>query len=428
MWFPKPDVDDEARSNKTISSKAEESVIQNESDNREDGGHADKPTESKRSWSFLMGTPKDSEEHLPEPTDNTKSLITTVAKGIETAEEGTETDNETTATKTVFVIVRSSPASDDDDESENDELPSEETLPQNTSGRIPVQQSDRTNSQSPSVFVADPPRHHSKRRRHSPEGTPSSVSRQQVVEILGAVLPLTRCFLYAWSLSKHERAIISPSQHFVWERLNDRYVKDAACLEKVMQLPPTGVWNGAWKWKHVRKVQGPTISPKLNLAETFTRTLVVVQLDSTQISQSDMIYFEEAVDFLIQSHRQRAFGTHKDGSTMELEIAVQLCSPGGSVATFGLVAAQFARLTNEPGISTTVLVDKYAASGGYMIASQAGMFRQTTDALHEHVSDLFSPSYPNNTLTRSFSPHPCRQADCGTFCHSGLNRCDFARS
>ena len=56
---------------------------------------------------------------------------------------------------------------------------------------------------------------------------------------------------------------------------------------------------------------------------------------------------------------------------MELEIVFLVQSPGGSVSTFGLAAAQMQRLSQVQGITTTVCVDKYAASGGYMIASQA---------------------------------------------------------
>jgi len=49
-------------------------------------------------------------------------------------------------------------------------------------------------------------------------------------------------------------------------------------------------------------------------------------------------------------------------------------SPGGAVAAYGLAAAQVRRLTanrSQDNIVTTVCVDQYAASGGYMIASQA---------------------------------------------------------
>ena len=46
-------------------------------------------------------------------------------------------------------------------------------------------------------------------------------------------------------------------------------------------------------------------------------------------------------------------------------------SPGGSVSHYGLAAAQVQRLAEEDGIALTVCVDTVAASGGYMIASQA---------------------------------------------------------
>ena len=52
------------------------------------------------------------------------------------------------------------------------------------------------------------------------------------------------------------------------------------------------------------------------------------------------------------------------------EVAVILDSPGGSVNGYGLAASQLARL-RDAKIPLTVLVDKVAASGGYMMACVA---------------------------------------------------------
>lgn len=49
------------------------------------------------------------------------------------------------------------------------------------------------------------------------------------------------------------------------------------------------------------------------------------------------------------------------------EVVVRLESPGGLVHAYGLAAAQLDRL-REAGVSTTVCIDKVAASGGYMMA------------------------------------------------------------
>lgn len=49
------------------------------------------------------------------------------------------------------------------------------------------------------------------------------------------------------------------------------------------------------------------------------------------------------------------------------EVAVRLTSPGGAVITYGLAASELSRL-KAAGLVVTVMVDKVAASGGYMMA------------------------------------------------------------
>lgn len=49
------------------------------------------------------------------------------------------------------------------------------------------------------------------------------------------------------------------------------------------------------------------------------------------------------------------------------EVLVRLESPGGMVHSYGLAASQLARIRNR-GIALTVVVDRVAASGGYMMA------------------------------------------------------------
>ncbi|HET8791587.1 MAG TPA: protease SohB [Modicisalibacter sp.] len=56
------------------------------------------------------------------------------------------------------------------------------------------------------------------------------------------------------------------------------------------------------------------------------------------------------------------------------EVVVRLESPGGLVHAYGLAAAQLDRL-RQAGVSTTVCVDKVAASGGYLMACCADRVR-----------------------------------------------------
>lgn len=57
-------------------------------------------------------------------------------------------------------------------------------------------------------------------------------------------------------------------------------------------------------------------------------------------------------------------------ATPEDEVVIRLESPGGTVNGYGLAAAQLARIRNR-NIPLTVVVDKVAASGGYMMACVA---------------------------------------------------------
>ncbi|RAH38296.1 protease SohB [Halomonas sp. SL1] len=56
------------------------------------------------------------------------------------------------------------------------------------------------------------------------------------------------------------------------------------------------------------------------------------------------------------------------------EVVVRLESPGGLVHAYGLAAAELDRL-RQAGLSTTVCVDKVAASGGYLMACCADRLR-----------------------------------------------------
>lgn len=219
-----------------------------------------------------------------------------------------------------------------------------------------------------------------------------------LIELAASVLgTFTRLWLLRWVttwLARQEESI-QPTQHFVFERLNDRYTRDEAALKTVVEAPPDGVSQGTWRRDRARSLgRPPAFRP--DPSAMFHRTVVVVELKTDSKDGPDNDFLSDAISFLLQQHRRHAFGTRKleeggggglggggngkktktrnvpggDGP-LELEVVFLVQSPGGSVASFGLTAAQIRRLSGEPGIVTTACVDKYAASGGYMIASQA---------------------------------------------------------
>ena len=83
------------------------------------------------------------------------------------------------------------------------------------------------------------------------------------------------------------------------------------------------------------------------------------------VPDPDFLRFADVVTFLVGSNnpRKQLFGKKP-------EVIIILQSPGGEVTSFAFAAAQVARLRSA-GWKVTISVDRIAASGGYMIASQA---------------------------------------------------------
>ena len=200
-----------------------------------------------------------------------------------------------------------------------------------------------------------------------PVPTPSLVLIEALVTIFGTAFRIWMISFLAkwWS----EEETLKPVQHFVWERLNDRYLRDSTVLQNVLQLPPTGVIE--WKWRRFlrrqHRVEGKAAEKKITLAApTFARTVIVLNIDA----ELNIPQLEQAVTFILSQHREQAFGSI-GGMAKELEVVLLVNSPGGAVSDYGLAGAQIRRLADEAGVTTTVCVDHIAASGGYMIASQA---------------------------------------------------------
>jgi ATP-dependent protease ClpP protease subunit len=176
--------------------------------------------------------------------------------------------------------------------------------------------------------------------------------------IASLVSVVARLCIVVWITKRlaSEEEAMDPVQHFVWECLNDRYAKDDAILTKTLAKPPSGISQRKWN-KYIKS----TRSKKITLPDISPKTVVVV--DITPNMQLDMDYLSDVVTFLVGSHTKQKFGVNP-------EVVLLLGSPGGEVTLYGLAAAHVARL-EQTGIHVTVCIDNVAASGGYMIASQA---------------------------------------------------------
>jgi len=211
----------------------------------------------------------------------------------------------------------------------------------------------------------------------------------------------SRFFFIKWIIKKlaFESESMSPVQHFMWECLNDKFVKDDEIWNRVVGRVPHSMDVSQRKWGKTVKAMCPgsnqnnrqkkrankrgikSKESELNVAlydkneteqqqliETppeTSRTVVVMDFSTMNVPDPDFLRFADVVTFLVgsNSHRKQFFGKNP-------EVVLILQSPGGEVTSFAFAAAQVARLQSA-GFSVTVSVDRIAASGGYMIASQA---------------------------------------------------------
>ena len=134
--------------------------------------------------------------------------------------------------------------------------------------------------------------------------------------------------------------------------LNQVQEKHQQALQKVLK---TGSANKKCCFKSLCKKKTAKADDKTS--ENSEQTVFVLDFDG-DIKASAVDQFREEITAVI--------AIAKAGD----EVVVRLESGGGQVNSYGLAAAQLARI-KEAGLSLTVTVDKVAASGGYMMACVA---------------------------------------------------------
>ncbi len=200
----------------------------------------------------------------------------------------------------------------------------------------------------------------------------------------------------------HSDAFIpSCSQHYTFERVNDRYRRDGSALMQALASPPPGVRKYRWKriFRRRRHANVDILTdstkksvepPSIGNGELYNRTVIILDMKpDSRVGNGMADQLRDTVSFLIEQHRdhtdrRRAVSHLPHHATSsrtakgirpaigaELEILLILDSPGGTVQDYGLAASQLSRLRNEPQIKLTVCVDRVAASGGYMMACQS---------------------------------------------------------
>jgi serine protease SohB len=217
-----------------------------------------------------------------------------------------------------------------------------------------------------------------------------------------AILSFTTQILDFFRGSHSDAFIPSPAQHYTFERVNDRYRRDGSALMQALASPPPGVRKFRWRQifrrrrqanlnsliKHDDSTMDSVDSTSFVNEVLYNKTVIMVEMKpDSRVGNGMAEQLRDSVSFLIEQHRdhtdrRRGSGMHlatgartakgiRPAIGGELEIVLILDSPGGTVQDYGLAASQLSRLRNEPQIKLTVCVDRVAASGGYMMASQA---------------------------------------------------------
>ena len=239
-------------------------------------------------------------------------------------------------------------------------------------------------SSSPFILIPGQPP-----MRPQPIGPPSS-KEATIATVLSLLIPLISrlavlTILGGSSLFGHGDNYIyspNPTQHFMFERLNDRYEKDEMAMKAALQHAPRAfnkhIWNMINKRRQKVMKKKLTQMEKENITSParvtpYTRTVIVLDVQTVDKDMESIVEeLRDAVSFIISQY-------HDSKSRLEmgtdLEVVIRIESPGGVVHDFGLASDQLARLKEAAegrgDLKLTICVDKIAASGGYMMACQA---------------------------------------------------------
>ncbi len=218
-------------------------------------------------------------------------------------------------------------------------------------------------------------------------------------------------------LLQSNHAFIPPvEQHYTFETINDRYMKDGYAWKKVTSLSGDSPISSTAALPRLSKVSlfnrtvPSTPSSKARATNNNNQSVVVIDM-KIDSNVNTMPIIRDQISFLIHQHRLNVIETKRKNiddessisttdkndnrddehqlellvnngnnitsehnqtdATIQLEVIILLESPGGSATDYGLASYQIKRLRKEPGIKVTICVDKVAASGGYMMACMA---------------------------------------------------------
>jgi signal peptide peptidase SppA len=205
-----------------------------------------------------------------------------------------------------------------------------------------------------------------RRMQNSSGSDTANPNSLHALSVLGQANPVLGALISKFlKASIFNPAYIPPiNQHYTFERINERYLKDGLALHKAIHAS-----HDEFTWPTSDSTHNdPIVQKNVSISEQSNQTVII--LDLSMLGQSPSEQIRQPVSFLLSQYRNMAMA-NEGSNTTELEVVVILESPGGSAVDFGLAAQQLLRLRNEPGVLLTICVDRVAASGGYMLACTA---------------------------------------------------------
>ena len=143
-----------------------------------------------------------------------------------------------------------------------------------------------------------------------------------------------------------------PSGVLTVEKLNEKYRQMADVLQQAV------LNKASWKKREKQEKKAAKQHKKAATTKDDHRKRIYVLDFKGDIRASEVANFREEVTAIA------SVATDKD------EVVLRLENPGGAVHEHGLAASQLLRIKDR-GIPLTVIVDKVAASGGYLMACVA---------------------------------------------------------
>lgn len=184
----------------------------------------------------------------------------------------------------------------------------------------------------------------------------------EVVTIVAAILVIVSFSVGMSSRMQHD----SREGRLRLRKLNDQ-LRDMRYEMEAALLPPDAVKK---RHKAEAKAENQALKAEAAALKTTSQDKPDEAEDASHKRRVYVVSFDGDVKASAVEHLRTEISAVLTMATPADEVVVSIESPGGMVHSYGLAASQLIRIRNK-GIPLTVVVDRVAASGGYLMAAVA---------------------------------------------------------